>query len=109
MTHSGENFVWSIACGSGGSGEVVLECKYRSSLKPLLSHLRMISPSTTSSSGVGSSGGSNTSSTRNTAATIERAFFDTGGDVNVSVSLGKPDLSKRYRYSATSQTWQEIY
>eukprot|EP01036_Dinobryon_divergens_P026569 gene26569-35237_t len=37
------------------------------------------------------------------------AFFDTGGDVNVSVSLGKPDLGKRYRYSATSQTWQEIY
>ena len=139
---TGEYFVWTIVRSSIGSGEVVLDCKYRSSLKPLLSHLRMVSHSSSGSSGSGGggggnsndggSGGNNNSSSRSssssssssgssaisssadnssnrTTITIEKAFFDSGGDVNVSVSLGRPDLNKRYRYSATSQTWQEIY
>ena len=121
--NAGECFVWSLVCSSdmSSSEEVVLECKYRSSLKPLQSHLRTIMRSIGSTGGVcnsssGSSESSGISSSSNAAkidssgvsATIQKVFFDIEGVVNVFASCGQHDPQKKqYWYSCTSQTWQE--
>ena len=126
ISYTGECFVWSLVCSSSSdmssSEEVVLECKYRCSLKPLQSHLRTImlrsvgntsgvcssSSGSSESSGISSSSDAAKVDSSGVSATVQKVFFDIEGVVNVFVSCGQHDPQKKqYRYSCTSQTWQE--